>query len=93
MTCPAAGTALCTILTFTCFGLSKDVLAEMFEMKHPGCPYCGATEVMRSPSGHHLLCASCNRILVQPRIRKPRGRRAREKPDGLTSPPPDKPEP
>jgi hypothetical protein len=48
-------------------------------MTMPACPYCGSSPLLQSPSGQHLLCVKCNRVLMQPRIKKPRGRRAREK--------------
>jgi hypothetical protein len=46
-------------------------------MTIPACPFCGAAPLLQSPSGRHLMCVSCNRVLMQPRIKKPRGRRAR----------------
>jgi hypothetical protein len=48
-------------------------------MTIPACPYCGTSPLLQSPSGHHLMCVGCNRVLMQPRIKKPRGKRARAK--------------
>ena len=36
-------------------------------MKIRKCPHCGSTRITTSPSGEHLLCLGCQRILVQPR--------------------------
>ena len=36
-------------------------------MKTRKCPHCGSTRITTSPSGEHLLCLGCQRILVQPR--------------------------
>jgi hypothetical protein len=55
-------------------------------MTIPACPYCGASPLLQSPSGHHLMCVGCNRVLMQPRIKKPRGRRARVKSEDSFTP-------
>lgn len=48
-------------------------------MSLPKCKYCGSTQTKESPSGLHLLCAKCNRIIVQPRPHmrhwKPKGKK------------------
>jgi hypothetical protein len=36
-------------------------------MKTPKCPFCGSSRTTRSPSGEHLLCLGCQRILIVPR--------------------------
>jgi len=41
-------------------------------MKTQKCPFCGSTRTTRSPSGEHLLCLGCQRILVVPRTKGPR---------------------
>lgn len=51
-------------------------------MKAQKCPHCGSSHTTRSPSGRHLLCLDCHRILVQPRTKKPRGRRLGTGPSG-----------
>ncbi|HET7840511.1 MAG TPA: hypothetical protein VFM21_02840 [Terriglobia bacterium] len=58
-------------------------MSEVAPMTMPACPYCGTSPLLQSPSGHHLLCVKCNRVLMQPRIKKPRGRRANAKNQNL----------
>ncbi len=38
-------------------------------MKVRKCPYCGYGRMTRSPSGEHLLCLGCQRILVVPKAK------------------------
>jgi hypothetical protein len=38
------------------------------------CPYCGSA-LVKSPSGQHLVCSGCKRIVLQERNKKPRGRK------------------
>jgi hypothetical protein len=33
-------------------------------MKTKTCPYCGSVRLTRSPSGEHLMCLGCHRIVV-----------------------------
>jgi transcription initiation factor TFIIIB Brf1 subunit/transcription initiation factor TFIIB len=44
------------------------------------CPHCESSRVGKSPSGQHLVCLDCQRIIVQDRVKKPRGRRVHGKP-------------
>jgi hypothetical protein len=39
----------------------------MAGMKPRKCPYCGSPRTTRSPSGEHLLCLGCQRIIIVPR--------------------------
>ena len=39
----------------------------MAAMKPRKCPFCGAPRTTRSPSGEHLLCMACQRIIIVPR--------------------------
>ncbi len=57
--------------------LEAQYLSEVVPMTMPACPYCGSSPLLQSPSGQHLLCVKCNRVLMQPRIKKPRGKRAK----------------
>lgn len=43
------------------------------------CPFCGSTRSTRSPSGEHLLCLACQRIIIIPRkeTRKEEGAEAK----------------
>ena len=43
------------------------------------CPNCGSSRIGPSPSGFHLVCSDCQRIMIQERVRKPRGRKPRSK--------------
>jgi len=40
-------------------------------MKIQKCPFCGSSRTSRSPSGEHLLCLVCQRILIVPRQKAP----------------------
>ena len=44
------------------------------------CPNCGSARVNKSPSGLHLICLDCQRVIVQDRIKKPRGRKTKGRP-------------
>jgi len=35
--------------------------------KPQACPFCGHTDLAPSPSGKHLVCRKCNRIVLTPR--------------------------
>lgn len=43
------------------------------------CPSCGASQMVSSPSGCHHICANCQRIQIQVRVVKPRGRKSAKK--------------
>lgn len=36
------------------------------------CPFCGSPRSTRSPSGEHLLCLGCQRIIIVPRKEAPK---------------------
>lgn len=42
-------------------------------MKLRKCPYCGSTRITRSPSGEHMLCLGCQRILVVTKTKETKG--------------------
>lgn len=44
----------------------------MAAMKPRKCPFCGAPRTTRSPSGEHLLCMACQRIIIVPRKESPK---------------------
>jgi ribosomal protein S27E len=54
-------------------------------MKSRKCPHCGSTRITTSPSGEHLLCLGCQRILVQPREKE--GAKEAEQMQEADSPP------
>ena len=34
------------------------------------CPRCGSSRVNKSPSGQHLMCLDCQRVIVQVRVKE-----------------------
>jgi len=35
--------------------------------KPEACPFCGKRELGTSPSGKHLVCRKCGRVVLQPK--------------------------
>jgi ribosomal protein S27E len=49
------------------------------EEKPSTCPFCGHEDLAPSPSGKHLVCRKCNRIVLTPKP-TPAGRKGTKEP-------------